>query len=457
MAVFVLDKRKKPLMPCSEKRARLLLERGRARVHRIMPFTIRLVDRTVEQSALQPLRLKLDPGSHTTGIALVREREDVDAVTGEIKRSAHVRFLAELQHRGQAIREALRRRAAFRRRRRSANLRDRAPRVLNRRRPAGWLAPSLRHRVETALTWVTRVRRWSPVTALSQELVRFDTHALQTPEINGVEYQQGTLFGYDVREYLLEKWGRECAYCGARNVPLTIDHIHPKSRGGSDRVSNLALACLPCNQKKGNREVTEFLAHDPQRLERIQAQAKTPLADAAAVNSTRWALWNRLKGTGLPVEACTGARTKWNRSRLGMPKTHALDAACVGAVNTVKDWQQPVLQIKATGRGAYQRTRLTKYGFPRGYLTRRKRQFGFQTGDLVKAEVPAGKNAGVYVGRVAVRASGRFNIQTPSGVVQGVSHRCCRLVQRADGYGYCWRSSNVAIPPATEVAGFLAG
>jgi hypothetical protein len=140
-----------------------------------------------------------------------------------------------------------------------------------------------------------------------------------------------------------------------------------------------------------------------------------------------------------------------------MPKTHALDAACVGAVNTVKDWQQPVLQIKATGRGAYQRTRLTKYGFPRGYLTRRKRQFGFQTGDLVRAEVPAGKNAGVDVGRVAVRASGRFNIQTPSGIVQGVSHRCCRLVQRADGYGYCWRSSNAAIPPATEVAGFLAG
>jgi hypothetical protein len=240
-------------------------------------------------------------------------------------------------------------------------------------------------------------------------------------------------------------------------VPLTIDHIHPKSRGGSDRVSNLALACLPCNQKKGNREVTEFLAHDPQRLERIEAQAKTPLADAAAVNSTRWALWNRLKGTGLPVEVCTGARTKWNRSRLGMPKTHALDAACVGAVNTVKDWQQPVLQIKATGRGRYQRTRVDRFGFPRGYLTRRKRQFGFQTGDLVRAEVPAGKNAGVYVGRVAVRASGRFNIQTPSGVVQGVSHRCCRLVQRADGYGYCWRSSTVAMPPATEVAGFLAG
>ncbi len=72
MAVFVLDRSKKPLMPCTEKRARLLLERGRARVHRVQPFTIRLVDRTVEESGTQPLLVKVDPGSKATGIALVR-------------------------------------------------------------------------------------------------------------------------------------------------------------------------------------------------------------------------------------------------------------------------------------------------------------------------------------------------------------------------------------------------
>ena len=77
MAVFVLDRRKKPLMPCSEKRARIMLERGRARIHRMMPFTIRLVDRLQENSVLQPLRLKLDPGSKTTGLALAREAEHV--------------------------------------------------------------------------------------------------------------------------------------------------------------------------------------------------------------------------------------------------------------------------------------------------------------------------------------------------------------------------------------------
>lgn len=259
---------------------------------------------------------------------------------------------------------------------------------------------------------------------------------MQNPEINGVEYQQGTLFGYEVREYLLEKWGRKCAYCGAENVPLEIDHIHPHSRGGSDRVSNLTLACVHCNRHKGNLPVEQFLCKAPDRLRRIQAQAKAPLRDAAAVNSTRWALWQRLTATGLDVEMGTGGRTKWNRARLQVPKAHCLDAVCVERMDAVENWNQPVFSIKATGRGSYQRTRLTKHGFPRGYLTQSKEAFGFQTGDLVRAMVTQGKKAGNHLGRVAIRASGSFNIQTGSGLVQGIHHRFCTLIQRTDGYGY---------------------
>ncbi|HDK03300.1 MAG TPA: HNH endonuclease [Gammaproteobacteria bacterium] len=465
MAVLILDKRKNPLMPCSEKRARLLLERGRARVHRKAPFIIRLVDRGVEDSALQPLRLKLDPGSKTTGIALVRERETVDPATGKSTRAQAVVFLAELAHRGHLIRDRLTARRAFRRRRRGT-LRYRAPRFLNRTRPRGWLAPSLRHRVDTTMVWVDRLMRWAPVAGLSTLLHRFDTQALQNPGISGIEYQHGTLTGYEVREYLLEKWRRRCAYCDAENVPLTVDHIHPKSRGGSDRVSNLALACVPCNQRKGNRDVTEFLLHDPKRLAHIEAQRKAPLKDAAAVNSTRWALLGRLKKTGLDVEVGTGGRTKYNRARLSIPKTHSLDAACVGRVDRLSGWRRPVLRIAATGRGAYQRTRLTKYGFPRGYLTRQKRHFGFQTGDLVKAIVTSGRKAGTYIGRVAVRASGSFNIRTGQAVVQGLHHRFFTLIQRADGYGYSWTKialekggagTGAAVAAALSLPGLNAG
>ncbi|HCF4343549.1 TPA: HNH endonuclease, partial [Pseudomonas aeruginosa] len=161
-----------------------------------------------------------------------------------------------------------------------------------------------------------------------------------------------------------------------------------------------------------------------------------PLRDAAAVNATRNALFRGLLDTGLSVTTGTGAQTKYNRRRLDLPKTHALDAACVGEIRAIEHWHRPTLAIKATGRGDYQRTRLTTHGFPRGYLTRQKRHFGFQTGDQVRAEVPTGKKAGTHLGRVAVRKTGSFNIQTSDGVVQGVHHRHFTLIQRADGYAY---------------------
>lgn len=436
MAVYVLDKTGTPLMPCSEKRARLLLERGRARIHRQVPFVIRLVDRRQADSALQSLTLKFDPGSKFTGIALVRQKGQRVSVLS----------LMELAHRGAAIRQAMQQRAAFRRRRRSQNLRHRTPRFDNRTRPEGWLPPSLRHRLDTTLGWVGRMRNWAPISDLAVERVKFDMQAIQNPEISGVQYQQGELAGYEVREYLLEKWGRCCAYCDAENTPLEIEHIVPRSAGGSDRVPNLTLACRPCNQRKGNQPVEVFLKARPELLARIKAKAKVPLRDAAAVNATRNALFRALLDTGLSVTTGTGAQTKFNRRCLGLPKTHALDAASVGEIRAIEHWQRPTLAIKATGRGEYQRTRLTAHGFPRGYLTRQKRHFGFQTGDQVRAEVPTGKKAGTHQGRVAVRKTGSFNIQTPDGVVQGIHHRHCTLIQRADGYAYSDTPTDSAQP-----------
>jgi hypothetical protein len=424
LPVFVLDKRKRPLMPCTEKRARLMLERGRAVVHKRFPFTIRLKDRV--GGDVQPVRVKIDPGATTSGMAVVRENGPVQ----------HVLHLAEVQHRGKIVKKHLQQRANYRRRRRSKNLRYRAPRFDNRRRSDGWLPPSLRSRMDNVLSWVDRYRRLVPVTGISIERVRFDMQAMQNPDIEGVQYQQGELRGYEVREYLLEKNGRCCAYCGAKDVPLQVEHIRPKALGGSDRISNLTLTCQPCNQKKGSQRVEDFLADRPEVLKRVLARAKAPLDGAAAVNTTRNAILFVLRGTGLPVEASSGGRTKFNRSRLGVPKSHALDAACVGAVDAVVDWQVPVLSIKAMGRGSYQRTRVTADGFPRGHLMRTKSVHGFQTGDIVRADVPKGKKVGTYTGRVAIRETGSFNIQTGSGVVQGISHRHCRIIHRVDGYAY---------------------
>ena len=129
---------------------------------------------------MQPLRVKFDPGSRSTGVALVRDSETGEAATGEIHRAASVLMLMELAHRGKQISASLTARRAMRRRRRG-NLRYRAPRFLNRTRPKGWLAPSLQHRVDTTMAWATRLRRWVPVTAISSELVRFDMPAMQNP------------------------------------------------------------------------------------------------------------------------------------------------------------------------------------------------------------------------------------------------------------------------------------
>jgi hypothetical protein len=268
------------------------------------------------------------------------------------------------------------------------------------------------------------------------ELVRFDVQKMENPEIAGVVYQQGTLAGYEVREYLLEKWGRCCAYCDARNVPLQVEHMQPKARGGSNRVNNLTLACGPCNDAKGALPIEVFLADKPEKLQRIVAQAKRPFNDAAAVNTTRWMLFHTLKGIGLPIETGTGGQTKWNRTRLDVPKAHATDAACVGEIQVLSAWRRPILSIKATSRGAYQRSRLDRFGFPRGILMRAKRVAGFQTGDMVRAVIRSGKKAGTYVGRVAIRASRSFNIQTANGVVQGINAKHCELLARGDGYGY---------------------
>src|ERR1019366_9893995 len=149
----------------------------------------------------------------------------------------------------------------------------------------------------TTLAWIRRFQRWAPVSALSMELVRFDMQLMENLEISGVGYQNRTLAGYEQREYLLAKFNHTCAYCDAKEVPLNKDHVDPRANGGSHRTSNLVIACIPCNQKKGSRSIQEFLSRDPKRLAKIHAQLKVPLKDAAAVNSTRWALVNALKAT----------------------------------------------------------------------------------------------------------------------------------------------------------------
>ncbi|MDF5716843.1 MAG: RNA-guided endonuclease IscB [Rhizonema sp. NSF051] len=433
--VLVIDTNKRPLDPIHPAQARQLLRNQRAAIFRKFPFTI-ILSYAPPDALVQPLRIKIDPGSRTTGIAIVND------ATGEVV------WAAELQHRGFAIKDSLKSRRELRRSRRNRKTRYRQPPkhewfIHGNKQPCpsqrrdGWLAPSLMSRIHNIDTWVKRLCKFASITAISQELVRFDTQLMQNPEIKGKEYQQGTLAGYETREYLLEKWGRQCAYCGDKDIPLQIEHIHPRAKGGTNRISNLTLSCEGCNLKKGTKDIREFLLKKPERLKEIEKQAKKPLIDTAAVNATRFKLLETLKATGLPVETGSGGLTKFNRTSQNLEKTHWIDAACVGSstptliVKSVK----PLL-VKATGHGTRQSCRTDKHGFPIRHCARHKVHFGFTTGDIVKAVVTSGKKVGLYTGRIATRASGSFNISTKNGLVEGISHRFCKAIHRKDGYGY---------------------
>ncbi|WP_197648370.1 RRXRR domain-containing protein [Sulfobacillus thermosulfidooxidans] len=212
MRVFVLDTNRKPLDPCHPARARELLKKGKAVVFRRYPFTIILQDRTMEESIVHPHRIKIDSGSKTTGFAVLNESTN------------RVVWAAELEHRGEQIHSRMHDRASLRHGRRNRKTRYRKPRFRNRnpekcivcgknarhkhktcrnhaKEPSNmsvgsrWLPPSLESRVANTVTWTTRLIRLLPATAISMELVRFDLQKIENPEIQGVEYQQGTLFG----------------------------------------------------------------------------------------------------------------------------------------------------------------------------------------------------------------------------------------------------------------------
>ncbi|NEP48825.1 MAG: HNH endonuclease [Moorea sp. SIO3C2] len=411
--VFVIDANKQPLNPIHPKKARRLLDKGKAAVFRIYPFTI-ILKTAYANPVILPCQIKIDPGSKTAGFALVRDGQVIWGM--------------ELEHRGGLIKKKLESRRAVRRGRRNRNTRYRKPRFLNRKRPEGWLPPSLEHRILTTETWVKRLIKFCPVSEIWIERVKFDTQKMQNPEISGVEYQQGELVGYEVREYLLEKWGRECTYCGKQNVPLQVEHIHPRSKGGSNRVSNLCLACEKCNQRKGNKPIEEFLKKKPSLLQKIKTKTKQPLTDAAAVNATRNKLVKVLKDSRVVVTG-TGAQTKYNRTRLGLPKQHWIDAACVGNIESLALKTLQPLLVTCKGQGGRQKAALNKYGYPIRHNPLKPIK-GWMTGDIAKHQK-------LGIGRVTPRSKGSFGF-TPVGMK---GYKSCKpqdisAIHRKDGYTY---------------------
>lgn len=437
--VLVLSSKKRPLMPCNPARARVLLREKKASIFKQYPFTIILHDR--DSGDLQPIEIKLDPGSKTTGIVLnLHGKKGIKTI-----------WAANLEHRGHQVSESITAKSQQRRARRSRKLRHRKPRFLNRAIPKGWLPPSLMSRVHNCETWVSRLIRKVPITSIAIETVRFDMQLMANSAISGVEYQRGTLLGFELREYLLQRDKHTCQYCGGASgdTVLNIDHKHPRAKGGSNRVSNLIISCVTCNEAKNATLLPQWLLDIKKskskvnkarvaRLPKIIANKTNTLRDAAAVNATRYKIGAVLKETGLPTSFWSGGRTKKNRTMQGYNKDHWIDAACVGESGEKVFIPRKLtpLTISATGHGSRQMCRVNKYGFQRTGAKKASRVQGFRTGDIVTAIVPKGKKTGYYKGRVAVRATGFFNITNNKITTQGISHKHCQIIHGRDGYNY---------------------
>ncbi|EMH2709957.1 RRXRR domain-containing protein [Clostridioides difficile] len=433
--VFVINKDKKPLTPCHFAVARKLLKQGKAVVHKQFPFTIRLKE--LKEANPKGLIIKLDPGAKQTGVALH-------------KPNGEVVLLATIEHRANKIKQNLEARRSFRRTRRNRKTRYRAPRFLNRKQLEGWLPPSIQSIVDNVKNFIIKLKKLCYIETIYIETVRFDTQLMLNPLIEGLDYQQGTLLGYEIREYLLYTYGHTCQYCkGLTNDhQLEIEHKHPKSRGGSNSIRNLTLACRTCNQEKGNNTLDEWLQSlsksklDKERVKNINSILKTNkpvnLKDTAKVNSSRNAVLREMYKLTSDVVVSTGGVTKHNRVKANLPKTHYYDALCVKETPKIKIHKGlKELYIKSIGRGTRSRTLLNKYGFPRAYLPRQKQFFGYQSGDMVKANIPKGKYIGQYVSNVSCRSTGIFAIYSKKhGKQIDVNHKYLKLTQKGDGYRY---------------------
>jgi len=417
LRVPVINMRGRALMPTTAKKARHLLKNGKAKIVGYAPFCIQLLYATGE--TIQKIVLGVDAGFKHIGWSVV-------SATGEI-------LAGEMELRSD-IKRLLEKRRQYRRLRRS-QLWYRKPRFLNRGKE-DWLAPSIEHKLQSHIKLIDRLKAILPIAEVVVEVASFDTQKMQKPEISGVEYQQGELQGYEVREYLLEKWQRKCAYCGKKDVPLEIEHIVPKSRGGSNSVSNLTISCHDCNQKKGNMTAAEF--GSPQ----IQEKAKKTLKAAAFMNAIRWKLVNML-GCGYTY----GYITKCNRIKRGLEKSHINDAFVIAGGDTQERsvTVQKGKQVRRQNRSLY-KANLLKGG-------RRKRNTvkevkGFRRFD----KVLYGKVKCFIFG---LRSSGYFNVKTIEGekVSDSVSCKKLTFVERARG-----RIEEVkrAIPPRAEARGLLA-
>ena len=303
--VYVLSKTGQPLMPTeNHAKVRILLKQGKAKVVRRCPFTIQLLYSSTNYT--QKVTLGVDSGSKHIGLSATTKDK--------------VLFESDVELRNDIV-DLLSSRRELRRSRRNRKLRYRKPRFNNRRRSDGWLAPSVKQKVDTHITMIAKVHKILPISNIVVEVASFDIQKIKEPTTNGVDYQQGEQLGFwNVREYVLFRDGHKCQCCHGKSKDkiLNVHHIESRKTGG-DAPNNLITLCETCHT--GYHRGTVKL---PKAIHRGMS-----FKDATFMGIMRWALYEKLNAIYPDVKLTYGYITKNTRIKNGLPKDHYIDARCI--------------------------------------------------------------------------------------------------------------------------------
>lgn len=299
--VYVQDIDSKPMMPTTRHgKVRRLLKDNKAVVVNTCPFTIKLTYKTSDYK--QEIVLGVDSGTKHVGLSATTKSKEL--------------YSGEVILRNDVV-ELLSTRRESRRARRN-RLRYRKPRFENRvkSKRLGWVAPSVRHRIDAHIRVIDNVCSILPISRIIIEVAQFDTQKINNPNISGNEYQKGDQLGFwNVREYVLARDGHKCQHCKGKSKDhiLNVHHIESRKTGG-DSPSNLITLCETCHKKyhKGNID--------------LKVKRGKSLRDAAVMGIMKWKLYDELKSKCDNVSMTFGYITKYNRIKYGIEKSHTSDA-----------------------------------------------------------------------------------------------------------------------------------
>lgn len=321
MRIFVMNMRGDPLMPCTQKKARILLKEGKAVIYKYDPFTIQLTYATGETK--QDCHIGIDTGSKHIGMAITSEKKVL--FKGEIELRQDVKSNIDTKH-------------IYRRSRRNRKTRYRQPRFLNRKRSDKWLPPSLQNRVDHTFHWIDTFCSLVSDPILHIEVGKFDTAKMINPEINGVDYQHGQTYGFfEERYFVFARDNYTCQCCGkSKDKILQTHHIIYRSNGGTDRVDNLITVCTDCHTSK-NHQKGGILYKWQEQHKKVKQYKEPPF-----MNAIRKRIFARYPN----AHTTYGSETTPHRKELGLEKTHYNDAITISGITNIKEDPKEWLLIK---------------------------------------------------------------------------------------------------------------